>query len=365
MEPYLSIVATSRNDDHGGNLIGRMQAFADNLSELSARYKAAIELVIVEWNPPGDKPKLAEVVKWPSNEYITTRILLVPNELHSRFEASERLPLFQMIGKNVGIRRSRADFHLATNVDVLFPERFFRMIAERSLSKHVMYRTDRFDVDRNVTSVEGVLAQLDYCKKNLVAVQGRRSTTVVDGKSRFSRFTDRAARLRSDSSHVAVRLLTVARLAARPGRNREHLDYHVPRLLREVGLPGPLPRLHTNACGDFQLMHKDDWNAIEGYSEFKGYSMHLDSCASIAAFRANITEKILPFAVYHIDHTGGWSIQSEKDGSFDKMVESRGLKYVDIDDLEEKLIHPSREPIYTNGENWGLRDVEIAEEVIE
>jgi hypothetical protein len=27
--PYLSVVVTARNDDHGGNLLGRMQVFVD------------------------------------------------------------------------------------------------------------------------------------------------------------------------------------------------------------------------------------------------------------------------------------------------------------------------------------------------
>ena len=35
--------------------------------------------------------------------------------------------------------------------------------------------------------------------------------------------------------------------------------------------------LHTNACGDFTLLHRDVWFALRGYPEWPMYSMHLDS----------------------------------------------------------------------------------------
>ena len=36
MEPYLSLVVTARNDDHGGNLLGRMQAFVKRVDRAGA-----------------------------------------------------------------------------------------------------------------------------------------------------------------------------------------------------------------------------------------------------------------------------------------------------------------------------------------
>ena len=36
-EAFLSIVATSRNDEHGGNLLGRMQTFVDGFAEQCGR----------------------------------------------------------------------------------------------------------------------------------------------------------------------------------------------------------------------------------------------------------------------------------------------------------------------------------------
>ena len=104
--PALSIVATSRNDDHGGNLLGRMQTFVDGFAEQCRRHDLAAELVLVEWNPLPDRPSLAEALRWPQGGGpFSSRIIQVPPELHARLANADRLPLFQMVAKNVGVRR--------------------------------------------------------------------------------------------------------------------------------------------------------------------------------------------------------------------------------------------------------------------
>src|SRR5437879_5733498 len=142
----LSIVATSRNDDHGGNLLHRMQLFVSGLLEQCRRHQLDAELILVDWNPPPDKPKLKEVLSYQvQNGRCDVRIIEVPPEVHSRFKYSDQLPLFQMIAKNVGIRRARAPFVLATNIDILFSDELFAFMRAH-LEPKTMYRVDRRDV---------------------------------------------------------------------------------------------------------------------------------------------------------------------------------------------------------------------------
>ena len=54
--PYLSVVVTARNDDHGGNLLGRMQVFVDAWISQAKRHNLSSELIVVEWNPPAGRP---------------------------------------------------------------------------------------------------------------------------------------------------------------------------------------------------------------------------------------------------------------------------------------------------------------------
>ena len=62
-EPYLSLVVATRNDDHGGNLMGRTQIFLDGWLTQARRYNIPSELIFVEWNPPADRPPLAEALR--------------------------------------------------------------------------------------------------------------------------------------------------------------------------------------------------------------------------------------------------------------------------------------------------------------
>src|SRR5688572_18132065 len=106
--PLLSVVATSRNDDHGANLLGRMQAFTGGFIDPCNRHSLHAELLLVEWNPPPGRPRLAQALRWPDDPSpCEVRIVEVSESLHRRFAHAEALPLFQMIGKNVGIRRAR------------------------------------------------------------------------------------------------------------------------------------------------------------------------------------------------------------------------------------------------------------------
>src|SRR5439155_21222927 len=145
MKPQLSVVATSRNDEHGGHLFARMQLFVDGLAEQAGRFRLPVELVLVEWNPPTDRPPLAEALRWAPNEYFLPRVITVPPDVHRTFPHADGLPLFQMIGKNVGIRRSSAPFVLATNIDILFSDELFAFFGT-GLRPNAMYRVDRYDV---------------------------------------------------------------------------------------------------------------------------------------------------------------------------------------------------------------------------
>jgi len=119
--PYLSVVVTTRNDDHGGSLLQRMQAFVNGLTGQAMRHGVPIELVVVEWNPPPERPRLREALRWPAGrDGCQVRFIEVPGPVHARYKNAQALPLYQMIGKNVGIRRAAGEFVLATNIDILF-----------------------------------------------------------------------------------------------------------------------------------------------------------------------------------------------------------------------------------------------------
>jgi len=149
--PYLSLVVTARNDDHGGNPLGRMQAFVSGWIAQAKRHGIPSELILVEWNPPPDRPRLREALHWPEDlGPCEIRFIEVPAELHRRYAHAEALALYQMIAKNAGIRRARGRFVLATNIDILFSDELAAFFAARRLEDGRMYRIARHDAMSDV-----------------------------------------------------------------------------------------------------------------------------------------------------------------------------------------------------------------------
>ena len=179
-EPYLSLVVTARNDDHGGNLLSRMQAFARGWIEQARRYQIPSELILVEWNPPPDRPRLAQALSWPADfGPCRVRIIEVPAPIHRRFEHADALPLYQMVAKNAGIRRARGKFVLVTNIDILFSAELAAFLAEKKLEFGRMYRMDRYDAMSDVPAGATIEQQLEYCRTHLIRVNVREGTYSV------------------------------------------------------------------------------------------------------------------------------------------------------------------------------------------
>jgi len=171
--PHVSIVAVSRNDDHGGDMRTRMQFFVDGFIAQCRRHQLNAELILVEWNPPPDRPPLEDALTWPSDfGPASVRIVTVPPDLHRELEHSADLPLFQMIGKNVGIRRARGQYVLATNVDILFDDGLVRYLTD-SLQPGIILRVDRYDVPSDLPRNVPFEAVLSDCAKRFYHVSTR------------------------------------------------------------------------------------------------------------------------------------------------------------------------------------------------
>jgi hypothetical protein len=178
--PYLSVVVTTRNDDHGGDPLKRLQAFVNCFDEQCRRTGLDAEVIIVEWNPPPERPRIGALLRIPDPCFCTYRFIEVPSELHARLRHADVLPLFQMIAKNVGIRRARGRFVLATNIDIIFSTALIERIAARDLQERVLYRVDRHDIQPDVP-VDGPLEmQMSYCATHHLRIHGRRGSYPVN-----------------------------------------------------------------------------------------------------------------------------------------------------------------------------------------
>ncbi len=337
-KPKLSVVVTSRNDDHGGNLIQRMQLFVTGLMEQARRHQLRSELIIVEWNPPSDRPRLAQALRWPGEAGpCTVRFITVPPEIHRRFNHSDRLPLFQMIAKNVGIRRALGRSILATNIDILFSDEMIRFFASRQLKNSRMYRVDRYDGPSDIPEEASIKEQLAYCRENIIRINRREGTLTLE-------------------EHLAAQSL-IQRRSLRKRLKRWMRGKHRNKML------------HTNAAGDFTLMDRKHWFAVRGYAEFEMYSFRIDALLCYAAHHNGTREAVLrdPMRIYHIEHSAGsgWT-PGEGAELLKERLRQTGIPWVkreQSDTWRQKMIN-ERRPIIFADEKWGLANEELPETTI-
>jgi hypothetical protein len=183
--PYLSVVVTSRNDGHGGDPLGRLQAFVDTFAAQCRRFGLDAELVVVDWNPPPERPRLHQVVAVPTDCPFAVRFIEVPAALHNSLPHPTVMPLFQMIGKNVGARRARGEFVLCSNIDIILSNELVQFLASRTLQPGVLYRVDRHDIESDYPADAPLDQQLAYCRSHHLRVHRAWGTFPTDAAGRL------------------------------------------------------------------------------------------------------------------------------------------------------------------------------------
>ena len=254
--PYLSLITVSRNDDYGGpDAFSRMELAINSRLEQLEKHAIESELILVDWNPPKDKPLLYNAINWPKNlKYCTTRTIIVPLDIHKKFKYHEKLEIIMIQALNCGIRCARGEFILPSHSDLLYSDELIQYISLKKLDRKKRYRVARSDVNREITKLTTLEEQLDFCRKNVIRVR--------DFKPKSKSFLDR---FRTN-----------------------------------------LPHLFTSASGDFQLMSRHYWHLLRGYYERYTVGAYVDSLLSYASHAAGVQEVILepPMCLYHIDHDG-------------------------------------------------------------
>jgi hypothetical protein len=336
-EPYLSIVTVSRNDNHGGDMLKRMRIFVKGLIHQCNKYQLPCELIMVEWNPIAGEKYLKDILPEVTNiDYLTIRYIIVPNSIHKSLAFSSQIPLFQMIGKNVGIRRARAKFVLCTNVDIIFSDELFERLAKRDLQENCFYRANRCDVPNTLDENQNVEHQILFCKNNIKKRLGKNAF--------YPNFADTTGFMFKYSFFLPL-LKFLAKVKA---------SY-------ATTLNDKLNELDLDACGDFTLMSKTDWINIQGYPELEIYSIHIDSMGVLAAAAQGMKQIIFAGeeCTYHMEHSGGW----EFGNPIEKIHFYTKKPMLDWWTVREAGLHimQNKSKFNLNKEDWGMRNIDLKE----
>lgn len=276
--PKISIVVTARNDNYGGFLEERIHTFSKILASNAENNKLQTELIFVEYNPPEDKILFSQSLKLPTNDYFHIRYIVVPRSFHLQFSTNTKIPLLEYIAKNIGIRRSRGEYILVGNPDVIIPNEIFSFITSDKIDKGKFYRVDRCD-----TTIDSFSKDLSYeeilriAKKNV-------SLKWVNGGARYYAWGPWFQRF----IH---------------GRNKKSLLL-CPLLNKWHDKKQNQANMHVQAAGDFLIAHRDWFFKASGYDEtplssyLDGYILYVFKCLGAK-------QEVLPFPIYHIEHQVG------------------------------------------------------------
>lgn len=338
--PLFSFVATSRNDDHGGDVLRRTQSFVRLLAEQAKRHQVRVELVLVDWNPPASRAPLAEVLAWPAGcEWFEARTVTFPQDMHRQLRNSSTMGMFQMIAKNVGIRRAKGDYMIATNIDIVFSDELFVWLKTADLQSGVLYRSDRWDIPNAVQldpDLDSLLtrARRETIRKNLID-----GTHVWSADGAFTNTTPPAV----DSFMVDPIRWALDKLVAQvrsPQVGKDTIEREIVKIrdniIEDRRRYYLMPRLHTNGCGDFTMMHRQTWAELRGYPEWNIFSWAIDAVFLFQAhFNGIPIIKAPDDAVhYHIehDHGSGWS--PEGAASLWQRLQQTNTPYLDSEDFK-------------------------------
>lgn len=334
--PYLSVAIYSRNDNHNGDMYQRMQTTIPGLLAQAERHRLRMELILVDYNPPSNKPLLKDALSWPAkSEWCTVRVVVVPSSIHQRYRYADLIPVHGPLAYNTAVRRAHGDFVLVTGVDMLFTDELMDFLAAEKLDPGRMYRVDRHDVSRGALEIDTLDEQLTYCHANVVRVNGN----------------DQEGQYWDETS---------------------------------------VPRLHTNAAGDFILLSRERWHEMQGYPEDEITGLYADGLLCYSAYLSGAAEEVLrdPMRIYHIDHDSLWrrprrqffeplfsktglprGIGRKADALVNALLptkgefDNRGLPlppYVEFRNIVREMIDGKR-PTRFNDEDWGLGNEELPE----
>lgn len=349
--PYLSVVAASRNDDHGGDPIRRTQIFVNCFARQCEKFRLPAEIILVDWNPVPDRPGLAAVLQLPpATSFCSARVVTVPSPLHARIKYGDKLAFFQMIAKNAGIRRARGRFVLATNIDIVFSDELMAFLGRQQLDPRKMYRTDRHDIQAGLSEALTLEETLAYAWANPIRCHRR-----IGPRALLDALYPAKDHVRACTPDLdAVRRVGGFTLREQDGAWQLGVERNA-----------SIEQLHTNGCGDFTLLSREAWDDIRGYPEFEAFSFNIDSMGVVAAHYAGYEEVSLlpPCVCFHIEHSlgSGWTPEGEKK-LFNRLRQSAILnpEWPVLLPLVDEM-RRNRRALEFNQPNWGYADVELPE----
>ena len=239
-QPYITFVTYFRNDNYTSDFALRVKRATGCLVSQLQRSTLEAEIILVEWNPPAERPLIIDSLDLPpSGGNVTVRAVVVDGRYHQNFLGAQERGMHAAAAANVGLRRARGRFVTPKASDTYVSNVTIATIARGDLEDGAIYRCDRYDVVLPTTTLE-----------------------TLDDEALLS-----------------------------------HLEHLQGVRLSRLEQPEmwKIRDLHTNACGDFILMSRVMWQRVRGYPFDRSVlSLDCDSLVMHAAAALGLHEICLP-----------------------------------------------------------------------
>ena len=293
----ISVIVYGRNDVHGYNAHRRLALSLNCMAEVLTHPDD--EIVFVDYNTPDELPTLIEAVAdtLTARCLSTLRVLRVrPETHHRRYAAHTHLPIVEPVARNIAARRSNPAnrWLLSTTTDMILVPLSERSVSETCADlRDGFYGLPRFELP-------------EWLWEQIPRSEARRALEEISRLGPALRLDE------TTTSHEEMRF---------------------------------------DAPGDFQLMLRDEFFAIDGFDEAMLLGWHVDTNLSKRLFlrRGSIESLGESVAGYHCNHH-----------RIPTVYHGTAL----ANDLQRFFYDLDRSDVPAQRDTWGLVDEEIEELVV-
>jgi hypothetical protein len=250
----ISLIVVGRNDNYGGNFSKRLETTLDwNLSIIPNS-----ELIYVEWNQIKEK---ASDCDWISKRYSNSYCYIVPKEIHNQITVNSKMPVMEYFAKNIGIRKSKTDWILLVNADVLIGLDVAKNI--KKLNTNTIYGTHYINIMWNENKIDTkylknkrIIESKYACGASLKAKVGNFILTNKKNWIKATGYDETLINERLGVDDNGLEQLMVSKYKQRVIGHHYHLDHS------ESFIHGLNETHGTNTFNNVPYKNKDDWGHI-------------------------------------------------------------------------------------------------------
>lgn len=286
----VGVVVVNRNDGY--------KDFERGIIHFKSMIDTFDEVNYIDWNSPEGSFLWEVEDELPQTGKI--KHFIIPPNIVDLLVPEDGQKCNEAISRNIGIRRSEADWIVSTNLDIIPPKREDILSLVKTLDKDTFYTVSRREAPKEVVYKHG--------HNNWKELREELYNTVPE-------------------RHF-------------PARVTQHDNYSL-----------------INCCGDFQIAHKDVWNKIRGFEEKMYYACFVDTNIQKKAVLNDFKlEALYSPPLFHMEHGAYYTKEDgtrvsdkENKGAFQGDQKAYNNVYQWVDEFTETK----------NNEDWGLGKTNI------